>query len=327
MLLIVGYALRHQGDSLLTPDSRSKRELDKGPSSKGDVPQSSSQSARAATGVLPVPAGSPVPARAAQESGLGPFPLHPSQPVGPNESVVPPPVEDESPFVNGYLTSGRFHAPPDAIRMALVLNEHVTGADLNGLVLRAINWPVRLVALVAPGAELDAADGVRTVSIKDRKFIFPPERELTIDRDIWRVLKREDVDVMVFVEPLKNQQVHDDKTGAIQPSLGVLLRNVRDAVQARKDVYVSSSAGDAVIWRYGPTPNEPPPGTEEFFKNEFPISSAGLMMMAKKFARVTSYGGNKWEDFAEFLECVKSRAEPTHSFQKLSPDGIKVPPP
>ncbi len=134
--------------------------------------------------------------------------------------------------------------------------------------------------------------------------------------DIRRSLDSKAVDLVVFATPLKQKEQTDSVNESLQPSLGVLLRNLTWSIKSGKDVYVSSTRDDRVVWKPDGDPAGPPQGTEEFFKMQPNHGNDRTVDAAIKYARLASYGGVDWEDFGAFLKCVKSRAEPPNSIKR-----------
>jgi hypothetical protein len=205
----------------------------------------------------------------------------------------------------------------NAMRMAIVLNEHLSAADLLGLISPATEAGAAPVSVVAPPGKTAGVIKLRrcTLSLENTK--------IELVSDLRKTLDRKDIGLVVFVDPLKSEQTHDEITGKIQPSLGVLLRNLQWSLEAGKDVYVSSSEQDAVTWRRAPPSKPPTFRTDEEFDAfmRYSLEPMGKWPLEEAFKgkRVTSYGGKNWEDLAEFLTCVKSRSEPAHSFWYLPP--------
>jgi hypothetical protein len=142
------------------------------------------------------------------------------------------------------------------------------------------------------------------------------DRHVTWVSDIRQMLDK-DLEVVVFVAPLKRPTVKDKVTDSTAWSLGVLLRNVTWAMQAGKDVYVSSTERDAAKWGDPLNFHAPPPEMKAFLKNPLNELRETPQDAALKYRKVTSYGGIHWQDFAEFLKCVRDRSEPKHSFRNL----------
>jgi hypothetical protein len=211
------------------------------------------------------------------------------------------------------LTQGS-RSSGESIRIALVLNEHATPEDLVGLFKPASQARASLTGLVFSAYHPPLGENRHSVLLG--KCGLTLDRRVTCMSTIPHLLDRKDVDVVVFVAPLKERYVKATWTISKEESLDVLRRNATLALLAGKDIYVSSREGDAVQWREGQGIVGYAPGFKDVLRDprnldETPINAARL------YRRVTSYGGRNWEDFAEFLKCVKNRSEPAHSFQKV----------